>query len=101
MTSQNNIIMKKNLIFEIQNLKCSGCANTIVNGLSRIEEVEEVIIDVEESKVNILCESKDGISEKISQKLRGLGYPLKGEDNSGLTKANSYVSCAIGKFSKS
>jgi len=82
----------------IQNLKCSGCANTITNGLKDIETVKNVAIKVEDSSVTFDYETEEKLNE-VKTKLKSLGYPEDGEANSLGSKAKSYVSCAIGKMS--
>ncbi|SEB98571.1 Copper chaperone CopZ [Tenacibaculum sp. MAR_2009_124] len=82
----------------IENLKCGGCANTIKKGISSIEEVTNIEINVDESLVAF--ESPDSSLTKIKEKLSKLGYPEVGDKNTVLHKAKSFVSCATGKMSK-
>lgn len=82
----------------IQNLKCGGCANTITKGISAIDTIENVAINVEESSVTFDYETDEKLNE-VKEKLKSLGYPEDGEANSIASKAKSYVSCAIGKMS--
>ena len=85
--------MKANII--VQNLKCGGCASTITKGVSSIEGVSEVEIDVESSKISFNSESDN--LEVVYTKLAHMGYPVDGDSNSFGQKAKSYVSCAIGR----
>lgn len=82
----------------IQNLKCGGCANTITKGISSIEAVQNVSVNVDESIVTFSYETEDQLNE-VKNKLKSLGYPEDGEANTLGSKAKSYVSCAIGKMS--
>ena len=82
---------------EIQNLKCNGCASTINNKLSTIENINTISVDVENSSVSFEYDTEDTL-EIVKKELHKLGYPLVGEDNKLQTKAKSYVSCAIGKM---
>lgn len=82
----------------IQNLKCGGCANTITKGISSIEAVQNVSVNVDESTVTFSYETEDQVNE-VKSKLKSLGYPEDGEANTLGDKAKSYVSCAIGKMS--
>ena len=77
---------------EVQNLKCGGCANTIIRTLS--EEFPGVSVDVEGKKVTV----EEGSEELLKARLRGLGYPPAGEEAGMVSKAKSFVSCATGKF---
>ncbi|CAH8283207.1 copper chaperone CopZ [Mariniflexile fucanivorans] len=83
----------------VQNLKCGGCAHTISTKLATIENITNLHVDVDESKVtfNYLNE-EDTI--KVKDKLKSLGYPSIEDSNSLTSKAKSFVSCATGKLSK-
>ncbi len=70
--------------------------NSIKTALRKIKRVTDVVIFKDEDKVCI-----SGINlerDEIVMKLAALGYPEKG-DNSFISKAKSYISCAIGKVS--
>ena len=89
--------------FEVQNIRCSGCANTITKALLN-EGFSEVEVDLscEPRKVTVDIEN-EALVAHFRATLRKLGYPLIDEeigflDNANL-KAKSVVSCAIGKFS--
>ncbi len=84
---------------KIQNLKCGGCANTIITKVSSLENVKEVTVNVEDSTVTFNTPSEKEI-ENVKNKLSVLGYPAEGENNSVISKAKSYVSCATGKMSQ-
>ena len=86
--------------FEIDNLKCSGCAGTIMKALNSFKGLSKAHVDIEHEKISF--EHLENFQvEKVKSKLEGLGYPEKGT-LSGLKKvganAMSYVSCAIGKI---
>ena len=83
---------------QIQNLKCGGCANTIIKNVSSIDAVTEVSVNVEENSVSFDYPTEEKLIE-VKEKLKVLGYPEDGEANSLGSKAKSYVSCAIGKMS--
>ena len=85
--------------FEVSNLKCGGCANTITKALN--EKFSNVSVDVEGKNVTVDLEN-EADEAALKTTLRSLGYPLVTdklgfiEDNA--LKAKSFVSCAIGKF---
>ena len=83
----------------VQNLKCGGCAHTITSKISAIENISNLEVDVEENRVsfNYLMDA-DVLAVKF--KLKNLGYPSIEDDNSLVSKAKSFVSCATGKISK-
>lgn len=80
----------------IENLKCGGCANTIINGLKSINEVSEVNVNVEKSLVTLFTNETTLLI--VKEKLSKLGYPEVGDKNTVLHKAKSFVSCAVGKM---
>lgn len=82
----------------IQNLKCGGCANTIITKLSEIDNVTNVSVSVQESAVTINHSNPTALNA-LKQKLAAIGYPEVGDKNSVLDKAKSFVSCATGKMS--
>jgi copper chaperone CopZ len=84
--------------FNIQNLKCGGCASTITKNISEIENVSMVEVNIEESSITFDAENNG--PEDVKNKLASLGYPLEDELNSTLSKAKSYVSCMVGKMTK-
>lgn len=84
---------------KIQNLKCGGCANTIITQLSKLDGISEVDVNNETDEVYFNTNSEVEIASVIS-KLSALGYPIVGDANSLPKKAKSLVSCAVGKMSK-
>jgi len=86
--------------FEVENVKCGGCANTLKTKLKDIFGEVEVDLDVTPRKITL--EINDDQIEALKEKLRGLGYPLSTDELSALqnvgVKAKSFVSCAIGKM---
>lgn len=89
--------MKTNII--VQNLKCGGCANTIITKLSEINNISDVNVNIQESKISFnYNDETDAFS--VKEKLRTLGYPSIEDENSIVSKAKSFVSCATGKMSK-
>ncbi|MFN2262348.1 MAG: heavy-metal-associated domain-containing protein [Psychroflexus sp.] len=83
----------------IQNLKCGGCASTITKKLQNIDDISNLNIDVEASKVQFEYNSKNTL-EKVKVQLTKLGYPEAGNQNSMMNKAKSFVSCATGKMNQ-
>ena len=92
--------MNTTLIFDVENIKCGGCENTIRKGLASVANVSEVQIDREQQRITLM----GNVAERsaIFEKLRSMGYPEQGSVagfQSGLAQAKSMVSCAIGKVS--
>jgi len=86
-----------NTTLEIQNLKCGGCANTIINKLSNLKGVQKVAVDNDTNTVSFDYENKD-VLLATQDLLAKLGYPIVGEKNAITTKAKSFVSCAVGRI---
>ena len=86
--------------FEVHNVKCGGCANTLISSLK--EEYGEVTVDLEVHPRKITLDIEENRLEELKLKLRSLGYPLTTDELSGFDKAaataKSFVSCAVGKF---
>lgn len=86
--------------FEVHNVKCGGCANTLINSLKK--DFGDVEVDLEVMPRKITLDIKDDKIEDLKIQLRNLGYPLTTDELSGFEKATttakSFVSCAVGKF---
>lgn len=88
--------------FEVANIRCGGCANTITKAL-KDAGFEEVNVDLscEPRKVTALISDEAQLAQ-FKAELRKLGYPLCDVENglaeSAVLKAKSFVSCAIGKI---
>lgn len=86
--------------FEVNNVKCGGCANTLKKSLK--EDFGDVEVNLEVTPRVITLEIDDTKIDTLKSKLRTLGYPLVTDELSTLeniqTKAKSFVSCAIGKL---
>ena len=63
--------------FEVLNLKCSGCANTITKSLS--SNFNDLEIDTEKKTVTVDIQNAQD-EENLKSSLRALGYPLKSEN---------------------
>ncbi|MFP4486617.1 MAG: heavy-metal-associated domain-containing protein [Campylobacterales bacterium] len=90
--------MKKS--FEVQNLKCGGCSNTITKKLAALYSGVEVDVDTKQ----VAVEFDDGKEDEVKATLKELGYPVVGEQMGWLestgAKAKSFVSCAVGRMDK-
>ncbi len=86
--------------YEVQNVKCGGCANTLKKSLA--EQFGEVEVDLEVTPRKITLEIEPEQEETLRTTLRKIGYPLVGEEMGTFatieTKAKSFVSCAVGRM---
>lgn len=84
---------------QIQNLKCHGCANTIMTQLSKLVGVSEILVNNDSNQVSFHYNSEAEFSI-VKKKLSDLGYPVEGEANPLPKKAKSFISCAVGRLTK-
>lgn len=86
---------------DVDNIKCGGCAHSIVSKLSALDGVSDVVVDVEQGQVTFSSENE--LIDQVKLQLKSMGYPetgsLEGFGAAG-AKAKSFVSCAIGKVTK-
>ena len=89
----------KNTTIQVQNLKCGGCANTILTQLSKLDGITDVSVNNDTDEVSFDYSSDEDF-DAAKTKLSDLGYPIVGEQNSLPKKAKSFVSCAVGRITK-
>lgn len=89
--------MKATII--VQNLKCGGCARTITNKLTELDNISEVQVFPNTSTVSFAYQNTDD-ALMVKDKLKDLGYPSIESKNSIAAKAKSFVSCATGRMTK-
>ena len=82
---------------EVQNLRCGGCANTITKKLNSINHLDNIDVDIEQSKISFNYTHDNDVTVAKNM-LKSLGYPEVDEQNSLLDKGKSFVSCVTGKF---
>lgn len=59
---------------QVQNIVCSGCANTITTKLSNLENITHLQVDVERGKVSF-NHSSEGDVPLVKEQLKTFGYP--------------------------
>ena len=91
------LIMNKAII-RLQNLRCKGCSNTISKALDGEEGISGVEIDVDKSEI-MFSYALESQMKSVLKKLKGLGYPTKGSQNTLSSKLKSINSCVIGRIS--
>ena len=86
--------------YEVLNVKCGGCANTLKTKLHDAFGEVEVNLDVEPRQITLELEEEQ--LPRLRKKLISLGYPMSDEKLSKFgevsTNAKSFVSCAVGKM---
>jgi copper chaperone CopZ len=90
--------------FEVLNIKCSGCANTVRKELEK-EGFKTIEVDLTCEPRKVVVDITDEAYETLFRAtLKKLGYPLADENigmiNGAGLKAKSFVSCAVGKMSE-
>ncbi len=89
------------IIIVVDNIKCSGCANSIRTGLLKITGVISVEVDL--GGESVLIAADRDVRGQALDCLRSMGYPEKGsvEGMQAMgAKARSFVSCAVGRLDK-
>lgn len=86
--------------FEVINVKCGGCANTLKKALQ--DEFGEVEVNLDIEPRQITLDIEESAIPALRKKLIGLGYPMSDEKLSKFDEvsatAKSFVSCAVGKM---
>lgn len=88
-----------NVILDVSNIKCHGCATTIRNTLDAIDGVNQTFVNV--SNGSVIVDADSDIREALSKTLLRLGYPETNQpriNNTFPTKAKSLLSCILGRF---
>jgi copper chaperone len=90
--------------FEVDNIKCEGCATTVKNGLRAQFGEVEVDLSCTPRIVRVSVEEEADV-EALRSTLRKMGYPLTSDELGMLehasAKAKSFFSCAVGKIENS
>ena len=87
------------LVFELANVKCGGCANSIRKAVQAFEGANVLALDPASGHLEV--EADAGQREAIAERLRQLGYPEQGSVEgiaAMAASAKSFVSCAVGRF---
>lgn len=88
-----------NYEISVENIKCGGCAGTIVKKINAIDGIKSTDVEIEAGIVKI--SGIDGLHETLLASLLKMGYPETGSIEgiaAAKAKAKSFVSCAVGKF---
>jgi copper chaperone len=87
------------ITWSLDNVKCSGCANRIIQKLQALDHVSAVALEVNQGALSF--EAPQSSWSDIEKTLVALGYPRSGT-TTGLAAVSadvrSVVSCAIGRF---
>lgn len=89
------------LRFEVENVKCGGCARTIERTLRADARITRVAVDPVAGVVVI--EAASDARADAAAALARIGYPEKGSVEglrSAAAAAKSFVSCAVGRFAQ-
>lgn len=86
--------------FQVENVKCGGCASTLKSKLK--DRFGEVEVDLEKfpREISLTIDTEDIAALGVA--LKKMGYPLSSDTlgfvEAASTKAKSFISCAIGKM---
>lgn len=84
--------------FDVENIKCGGCAGTIKKKLMEDKRISHVGVNIEQGMV--LIDADTDASEGWRSALLKMGYPEKGSAEgiaAARARAKSFVSCAVGR----
>ena len=70
--------MNDKQIFQVENVKCGGCANTLKKAF--FEEFGEVEVNLEVMPREITLKIEENQLESLKIKLKALGYPLSSDE---------------------
>ena len=90
------------IVVEVENIKCGGCANSITSKLKEDTRIQDVAVDIEHGVVTLQADSDEVRADAIASLLK-MGYPETGSVEglkSVKAKASSFVSCAVGRMSQ-
>lgn len=93
---RRKLIRMKAMHIHVENIKCTGCSQTIQKSLLSQPGVMSVHVNTEGGLVDISGDDTMD-REHLVNRLNSLGYPEVGNNNL-LKKAMSYVSCAAGRL---
>ena len=62
----------------VRNVKCEGCAETIMAELGELDGVSDVRVTVATGEVSFSATDKDVLG-KVGERLKGIGYPRVSE----------------------
>ena len=85
--------------WHLANIRCQGCARSIYKQLSKLSNITDVRVMVDEKLVEFIA--PDEALVQVERCLKRMGY-VRAEDqaeNNGLTVARSVMSCLAGKLS--
>lgn len=88
------------LQFDLANVKCGGCANSIRKAVEAIEGAQVLALDPASGHL-VEVEAADSLRCVIAERLHALGYPEQGSVEgiaAMAASAKSFVSCAVGRF---
>jgi len=90
----------KTQTFKVQNVKCGGCANTLMSKL--FDEFGAIKVNLDVMPREITLQIDEEKIPELREALKSLGYPMADKQlgfiENTTAQAKSFVSCAVGKF---
>lgn len=75
-TENSKLVELQELELRVTGMTCSGCENTIKNGLGKMDGIVEVKASHENNKVSIKLEKNKLSREEIIQQIETIGYKV-------------------------
>jgi len=88
-----------NYEISVENIKCGGCAGTIIKKVNELDGVDNTEVEIEAGIVKV--DGAEELREILLATLLKLGYPETGTAEgiaAAKAKAKSFVSCAVGRI---
>ncbi|NOU60447.1 cation transporter [Marinifilum caeruleilacunae] len=74
--TSSQVVDYQEMEFNVTGMTCTGCENTVVNGLKQIKGVKEVKASHKNNRVTIMVEKDKVNREEIAQKIETVGYTV-------------------------
>ncbi|GAB7088536.1 cation transporter [Marinifilum fragile] len=72
----SQVVEYQKMEFDVTGMTCTGCENTVINGLKQLDGVKEVKASYKNNKVTIMVEKDKVNREEIAQKIETVGYTV-------------------------
>jgi copper chaperone CopZ len=75
-TNTSQVVDYQEMEFNVTGMTCTGCENSVVNGLKQIKGVKEVKASHKNNRVTIMVEKDKVNREEIAQKIETVGFTV-------------------------
>lgn len=75
-STTTQVVEYENMEFNVTGMTCTGCENSVVNGLKELKGVKEVKASHKNNRVTIIVEKDKLNREEIAQKIETVGFTV-------------------------